>query len=68
MSVDPTEIIDISERLLVQYPGAFSDDFKWNKQEVERLTDISTHHTLNRIAGHITRQQQPEDGETDADD
>ncbi len=66
MSVDPTEVIDISERLLKQHPTTFTDDFEENKAAVERLTDIRTHHTLNRITGHITRQQGTL-GETDAD-
>lgn len=66
MSVDATEVIDISERLLNQHPTVFTDDFEQNKAAVERLTDIRTHHTLNRITGHITRQQTPR-GETDAD-
>ena len=58
MSVDPTEIMDISDRLLEQYPGEFTGQFDSNKRKVERLTDIRTHHTVNRIAGHITRRQQ----------
>lgn len=65
MSVDAAEVIDISERLLRQHPTDFTDDFKRNKDAVERLTDIRTHHTLNRITGHITRSQGA-GGRTDA--
>jgi small subunit ribosomal protein S17e len=57
MTVDPTEIMDMSDRLLEQYPKSFTDEFDANKRLVEQLTDIRTHHTVNRIAGHITRRQ-----------
>ena len=58
MSVSPVEIMNIGERLLEQYPEAFTDDFETNKRKVERLTDIRTHQTVNRIAGHVTRQRE----------
>jgi small subunit ribosomal protein S17e len=57
MTVDPTEIMDMSDQLLEQYPKSFTDEFDANKRLVEQLTDIRTHHTVNRIAGHITRRQ-----------
>jgi len=60
MSVDAVEIMNISADLLERYPEAFSDDFGANKRTVEQLTDIRTHHTRNRIAGRITRQQSDE--------
>ena len=58
MSVDAEEIIEISNQLIQQYPNQFSDSFEQNKQAVEDLTNIHTHHTQNRIAGHITRKKQ----------
>jgi len=58
MSVDPAEIMEISDRLLEQYPDEFTDSFETNKRQVEQLTDIRTRHTVNRIAGHITRRRQ----------
>lgn len=61
MSVSADEIVNIGERLLEQYPEAFTDEFQTNKRKVEQLTDIRTHHTVNRIAGHITRKQETAD-------
>jgi small subunit ribosomal protein S17e len=43
--------------LLEQYPDGFTEEFNTNKRKIEKLTDIRTHHTVNRIAGHITRKQ-----------
>ena len=57
MSVDPREIMNISDRLLEQYPDGFTEEFNTNKRKIEKLTDIRTHHTVNPIAGHITRKQ-----------
>ena len=61
MSVDAEEIINIGKTLLSQYPEAFTDKFQANKRKVEQLTDIRTHHTVNRIAGHITRKKETSD-------
>lgn len=58
MSVDAEEIMHIGKTLLEQYPEAFTDEFETNKRKVEQLTDIRTHQTVNRIAGHITRRQE----------
>lgn len=58
MSVDAVEIMNIGQTLLDQYPEAFTEEFETNKRKVEQLTDIRTHHTVNRIAGHITRRQE----------
>jgi|AntRauTorcE11898_2_1112593.scaffolds.fasta_scaffold56424_2 small subunit ribosomal protein S17e len=61
MSVSAVEIMNLGTRLLEQYPEAFTDDFQTNKRKVEQLTDIRTHQTVNRIAGHITRKQESSD-------
>jgi len=58
MGVDAKEIIEISSQLLQQNPSRFSDSFEENKYSVEELTNIHSHHTQNRIAGHITRKIQ----------
>jgi len=50
--------MNLGQQLLTQYPEAFTDDFETNKRKVEQLTDIRTHHTVNRIAGHITREKE----------
>jgi small subunit ribosomal protein S17e len=61
MPVNATEIMNLGRQLLDQYPEAFTEDFETNKRKVEQLTDIRTHHTVNRIAGHITRQKESTD-------
>lgn len=61
MPVNATEIMNLGKQLLDQYPEAFTEDFETNKRKVEQLTDIRTHHTVNRIAGHITRQKERTD-------
>ena len=61
MVVDAVEIMNIGQTLLNQYPEAFTDEFEANKRKVEQLTDIRTHQTVNRIAGHITRRQESGD-------
>lgn len=61
MPVTAVEIMNLGEQLLNQYPEAFTDEFETNKRKVEQLTDIRTHHTVNRIAGHITRQKEAAD-------
>jgi small subunit ribosomal protein S17e len=69
MTVNASEIMKIGKNLLEQYPEAFTEDFETNKRKVSQLTDIRTHHTQNRIAGHITRTVQSERSEGEyADD
>jgi len=41
--------------LLERYPNEFNNDFQYNKEKVQKLTDVSTKIMRNRIAGYITR-------------
>jgi small subunit ribosomal protein S17e len=41
--------------LLEKYPNEFNNDFQYNKDKVQKLTDVSTKIMRNRIAGYITR-------------
>ena len=51
--------MSIGNRLLEQYPGTFTAEFGHNKTAVRNLTDVRSIHLRNRIAGYITRKQQP---------
>lgn len=41
--------------LLEKYPNEFNNDFQYNKEKVQKLTDVSTKIMRNRIAGYVTR-------------
>lgn len=41
--------------LLEKFPNEFNEDFQYNKDKVEKLTDVSTKIMRNRIAGYVTR-------------
>lgn len=56
MSVDREDVMSIGERLLERYPDAFAEDFERNSDAVRRLTEGSSIHLRNRIAGYVTRQ------------
>lgn len=58
MSVDPSDVIDIGNRLLERHPDTFSGDFGRNREAVRRLTSVGSIHLRNRIAGYVTRQKQ----------
>ncbi|WP_306061782.1 30S ribosomal protein S17e [Natronococcus wangiae] len=58
MTSDPNDVIDLGNRLLKQYPDAFSTEFNTNKEVVQNMTYVSSNRLRNRIAGYITRQKQ----------
>lgn len=58
MTVDSNDVTSIGNRLLEQYPDTFTQEFKRNKEAVQTLTNVSSAHLRNRIAGYITRQKQ----------
>ena len=41
--------------LLERFPDEFNENFQYNKEKVEKLTDVSTKIMRNRIAGYVTR-------------
>lgn len=41
--------------LLEKFPNEFNDNFQFNKEKVDKLTDVSTKIMRNRIAGYVTR-------------
>ncbi|UHQ96158.1 30S ribosomal protein S17e [Natrinema halophilum] len=58
MTSDPDDVMNIGNRLLKQYPDAFSTEFSANKEVVQNMTYVSSNRLRNRIAGYITRQKQ----------
>ncbi|WP_254533721.1 30S ribosomal protein S17e [Natrinema gelatinilyticum] len=58
MTSDPNDVMNIGNRLLKQYPDAFSTEFSTNKQVVQNMTYVSSRRLRNRIAGYITRKKQ----------
>ena len=58
-------IKNIAHDLLETYPKEFkNDDFQYNKQKVEELTDVKSNVIRNRIAGYVTRVLSPRERKT----
>lgn len=57
MTSDPTDVMAIGNRLLKQYPDAFTTEFATNKVVVRNVTSVRSSRLRNRIAGYITRQK-----------
>ncbi|WP_265108566.1 30S ribosomal protein S17e [Halosolutus halophilus] len=57
MTSDPNDVISIGNRLLKQYPDAFSTEFSANRDVVRTMTYVSSNRLRNRIAGYITREK-----------
>lgn len=58
MAIKPAYIKKTGNRLLEQYPEAFSTDFEHNKESVTALTNVRSKNVRNRIAGYVSRKQQ----------
>ncbi len=58
MAIKPAYIKKTGNRLLEQYPEAFSTDFEHNKESVTALTNVESKNVRNRIAGYVSRKQQ----------
>lgn len=57
MPIKPDYVKKTGERLMEQYPEAFTDDFEHNKESVRRLTNVESKPVRNRIAGYVTHKQ-----------
>ncbi len=58
MPIKPDYVKKTGERLLEQYPSAFSDDFEHNKTSVSELTNVESKAVRNRIAGYVTHKHE----------
>ena len=58
MAIKPAYIKKTGNRLLEQYPEAFSTDFEHNKESVTALTNVQSKNVRNRIAGYVARKRQ----------
>lgn len=58
MPIKPDYVKKTGERLLEQYPEAFTDEFDHNKEAVRRLTNVQSKPVRNRIAGYVTRRRE----------
>lgn len=58
MAIKPAYIKKTGNRLLEEYPEAFSTDFEHNKESVTALTNITSKNVRNRIAGYVSRKRQ----------
>ncbi|HET7323026.1 MAG TPA: 30S ribosomal protein S17e [Halococcus sp.] len=58
MAIKPAYIKKTGNRLLEQYPEAFSTDFEHNKESVTALTNVQSKNVRNRIAGYVSRKRQ----------
>jgi small subunit ribosomal protein S17e len=58
MAIKPAYIKKTGNRLLEQYPEAFSTDFEHNKESVTALTNVESKNVRNRIAGYVSRKRQ----------
>jgi small subunit ribosomal protein S17e len=54
-NIRPKYIKRIAIELLEKFPNEFNEDFQFNKNNVGKLTDVSTKIMRNRIAGYVTR-------------
>lgn len=55
-NIRQTYIKNVAIELADKYPDQFkSDDFQYNKQKVDELSDVTSKLLRNRIAGYITR-------------
>ena len=57
MPIKPDYVKKTGERLMEQYPEAFTDDFEHNKESVRQLTNVESKPVRNRIAGYVTHKQ-----------
>ncbi|MFO8133741.1 MAG: 30S ribosomal protein S17e [Thermoplasmatota archaeon] len=53
-NVRPTYIKRVAEKLVAEFPDAFSRDFVSNKELLGRYTNIDSKVMRNRIAGYIS--------------
>jgi len=53
-NIRPTYIKRVAIDLVTRYPDDFNLDYEHNKTMVKQLTDISTTHMRNKVAGYIT--------------
>jgi len=57
MAIKPAYIKKIGNRLLEDYPDAFSSDFEHNKDVIGAVTNVESKGVRNRIAGYVTRKK-----------
>jgi small subunit ribosomal protein S17e len=57
MAIKPAYIKKIGNRLLEDYPDAFSGDFEHNKDVITEVTNVESKGVRNRIAGYVTRKK-----------
>lgn len=57
MAIKPAYIKKIGNRLLEDYPNAFSGDFEHNKDVITEVTNVESKGVRNRIAGYVTRKK-----------
>lgn len=53
-NIKPTYIKRVAIDLVTRFPDEFNHDYEHNKQKVLQLTDITTNHMRNKVAGYIT--------------
>jgi small subunit ribosomal protein S17e len=53
-NIKPTYIKRVAIDLIARYPDEFNHDYEHNKVKVNQLTDVSTTHMRNKVAGYIT--------------
>jgi len=54
-SIRSSQIKRISKEIVIGFQDQLSvDDFEQNKRVVQNVTDVSSRHMRNRIAGYIT--------------
>lgn len=58
MPIKPDYVKKTGERLLAEYPEAFTDDFEHNKRSVSALTNVESKAVRNRIAGYVTHKHE----------
>jgi len=57
MAIKPAYIKKLGNRLLEDYPEAFSADFEHNKDVIGVVTNVESKGVRNRIAGYVTRKK-----------
>ena len=53
-NIRATYIKRVAIELIEQFPEEFNGDYEHNKKKVMDLTDITTMHMRNKVAGYIT--------------
>lgn len=54
-NIRQTYIKRVALELLRKHGELFTNEFQTNKEQVQRLTDITSKQLRNRIAGYVTR-------------